>query len=210
MSGEYRRWLISSQLSYNSFWLVIICSLVFSWWKIRNFLLTLLPKCQCTCQMHSKGKQYPTVRIWNRESFIEGNARGWISHALKKTQTPQKPSAKTFYRKDEGGVWIMIANFLVSNPLLLRSGYGQVMTVLKISTKQLLFCSDEKRQGLKVWLLLSEIQVLAKGDIYQLEASSRPGPHTLPNCHSWGSQVPRTQLPSVKGCCWTMKRCLGS
>ena len=44
----------------------------------------------------------------------------------------------------------MIANFLVSNPLLLRSGYGQVMTVLKISTKQLLFCSDEKGQGLKV------------------------------------------------------------
>ena len=38
----------------------------------------------------------------------------------------------------------MTANFLVSNPLLLRSGYGQVMMVLKISTKQMLFCSDEK------------------------------------------------------------------
>ena len=44
----------------------------------------------------------------------------------------------------------MIANFLVSNLLLLRSGYGQVMMVLKISTKLLLFCSDEKGQGLKV------------------------------------------------------------
>ena len=68
---------------------------------------------------------------------------------LKKTQTPQKPSAKIFSRKDEEGVWIMIANFLVSNHLLLRSGYGQVMMVLKISTKQMLFCSDEKGQGLK-------------------------------------------------------------
>ena len=49
---------------------------------------------------------------------------------LKKPQTPQKLSAKPFYRKGEGGVWLVVANFLVSDSLFLRSYHGQVMTFL--------------------------------------------------------------------------------
>ena len=35
--------------------------------------------------------------------------------------------------------------------------------------------------------------VLAKRRWAQLAAPSGPGPETLPSCHRWGSQVPRTQ-----------------
>ena len=41
--------------------------------------------------MASEAKQYQTVRVWNRERFIEGHARRWLAHALK---TPN--SLKTF------------------------------------------------------------------------------------------------------------------
>ena len=35
-----------------------------------------------------------------------------LVHALK-TRTTQKLSAKSFYRKCEGGVWLVVANFIV-------------------------------------------------------------------------------------------------
>ena len=42
MSGEYSRWIRTSQPSCNSFYLVIkeTCGLALSWWKIMHFLLT--------------------------------------------------------------------------------------------------------------------------------------------------------------------------
>ena len=45
-SGEYGRWIRTSQPSYNSFCLIIkeTCSLVLSWWKIMCFLL---PNSRC-------------------------------------------------------------------------------------------------------------------------------------------------------------------
>ena len=49
---------------------------------------------------------------------------------LKKTQTPPKLSAKPFYRTGEGGAWLVVAEFLVSDPLFLRSGHGQVTMFL--------------------------------------------------------------------------------
>ena len=33
--------------------------------------------------MPSEVKQYQTVRMWNRERFIEGHAKRWLAHALK-------------------------------------------------------------------------------------------------------------------------------
>ena len=33
---------------------------------------------------------------------------------LKKPGTPGRVSAKPFYRKDEGGAWLVVADFLVS------------------------------------------------------------------------------------------------
>ena len=40
-----------------------------------------------------------------------------------KPQNPRKFSEKPFYRKEEGGVWLAVADFLVSDPLLLESGH---------------------------------------------------------------------------------------
>ena len=45
-----------------------------------------------------------------------------MAHALK-TPTPRELSAKPFYRKGEGGTWLVVADFLVSDPLFLRSGH---------------------------------------------------------------------------------------
>ena len=43
---------------------------------------------------------------------------------------PQKFSEKPFYRKDEGGLWLVVTDFLVSDPLLLKSGRSQVTVSL--------------------------------------------------------------------------------
>ena len=42
-----------------------------------------------------------------------------MAYALK-TLTPQRLSAKPFYRKGEGGVWFVVANFIVLDPLFLQ------------------------------------------------------------------------------------------
>ena len=41
---------------------------------------------------------------------------------FKKSQTPQKLSAKPFGRKGKGGAWFVVANCLVLYPVFLRSG----------------------------------------------------------------------------------------
>ena len=68
-----------------------------------HFLLTLLPKCQSMGQMDSKAKQYPIIRIWNRESFIEGNAGEWMAHALKKPKLPKNLQQRSFLGKMRKG-----------------------------------------------------------------------------------------------------------
>ena len=156
-------------------------------------MVTKTPACVPDAQW---GQTISNRRSLKQAKFHWGRCKEMNGSGHKNTQTPQRPSAKTFSRKEEGGVWIIIADFLVSNRLFLRSRYGQVMMVLNISTKQRLFCSDEKGQGLKAWFYLPKSRSWLRGGRSQLAAPSGPGPHTLPNCHSWGSQVPRTQLPS--------------
>ena len=46
----------------------------------------------------------------------------------------------------------MVANFLVSDPLFLKSGHSQVMMFLETSTKtNVILCSDKKGQGPKAF-----------------------------------------------------------
>ena len=45
-------------------------------------------------------------------------------------QTPGKLSAEAFSRKGEGGAGGLVVNFLVSDPLPQRSGYGLVTRFL--------------------------------------------------------------------------------
>lgn len=81
-----------------------------------------------------------------------------MGHDLKATNSKtflQKP----FYSKDEGGMWSVVANFLMSDPLFLRLSYGQVRMFLYISTKQMLF---SVLASFKVQLSLSRVLVLAK------------------------------------------------
>ena len=54
--------------------------------------------------------------------------------------------------KGEGGVWLVVANFLVSDPLFLKSGHNQVMMFLETSTRtNIILCSDKKGQGPKAF-----------------------------------------------------------
>ena len=63
-----------------------------------------------------------TLEFGAQKGLLQGPARRWVAHALK-TPTPRELSAKPFYRKGEGGTWLVVADFLVSDPLFLRSGH---------------------------------------------------------------------------------------
>ena len=78
----------------------------------------------------SKAKQYQNMGVWSRESFIAGPCKETGGSCLKKTRTPRKLSAKPFYRKGEGGAWLVVANFLMSDSSFLRSGHGKVTMFL--------------------------------------------------------------------------------
>ena len=65
----------------------------------------------------SEAKQYQNVRVWNRKRFVVGPCEEMSGSYLKKPQTLTKTSAKPFSRKCKGGVWLIVANFLVSDPL---------------------------------------------------------------------------------------------
>ena len=88
-------------------------------------------------------------------------------------------------------MWLVVANFLVSETLFLSSGHDQVMMFLWISSKQMLF-SVLTRKGkvrkqnfhpLRSWFWLREGRS-------QLEACTGQGPQTPPSSHRWGSQCP--------------------
>ena len=81
----------------------------------------VLPKHKSMCLMHIEAKQYQNIRVWSRERFIEGQARRQVAPALKPPNS-QKFSAKPCFRKGEGGMCLVVTNFLVSDPLFPRSG----------------------------------------------------------------------------------------
>ena len=54
--------------------------------------------------------------------------------------------------RGEGEVWLVVANFLMSDPLFLKSGHNQVTMFLKTSTRtNIILCSDKKGQGPKAF-----------------------------------------------------------
>ena len=55
--------------------------------------------------------------------------------------------------------WLVVAGFLASDPLFLRSGHGPVTMLLEASTKtNVILCSDKEGQSPVVQLLPSEAQ----------------------------------------------------
>ena len=122
------------------------------------------------------------------------------------------------YRKGEGGIWLVVANFLVSEPLFLRSGNN---VPINLHQTNVTFCSDKKGEGPKAQLSPSKVQAwLGEGGPVTLPWNICPTPNLgppacaqawlkrqisvggslrarspdLPSCHHWGSQSPRTQL----------------
>ena len=59
-----------------------------------------------------------TSEFGAEKGLLQGHSRRQVAHALK-TLSHQRLSAKPFYRKYEGGTWLVAANFVVLNPLLL-------------------------------------------------------------------------------------------
>ena len=71
--------------------------------------------------MQSETKQYQKVRVWSRERLTARPSKETGDSCLKNPQTPWKFSAKPSHRKSEGGTWLVVANFLGSDPLFFRS-----------------------------------------------------------------------------------------
>ena len=111
---------------------------------------------------------------------------------IRNLKTPQKP----FCRKGEGGVGLVVANFLVSGTLFLRSGHGQeVPPEVSLHPKNVIPCSDTKGPGPRFWdLHPPRPRFWLRGGRAQLAASSGPRPNILSSCHRRGSQALRTQL----------------
>ena len=79
---------------------------------------------------------------------------------LKNHKLPESCQQSPFLGKVREGHGELL-HFLMSDPLLLRSGHGHVTTSLQTSTKQIL-CSDKKGKGPQAQLSPSEVQILAK------------------------------------------------
>lgn len=101
------------------------------------------------CPTYSEAKQCRNVWAWSRQRFIAEplQSKKTGDSRPKNPWTPWKLSGKPFYRKGEVGTWLAVANFLVSDPLFLRSGHSQVMTCLLTSPKKCSFLFWQERQG---------------------------------------------------------------
>ena len=53
-----------------------------------------------------------------------------VSHALRTLKLLKAFSKGSLKAKGEGGAWLVVTNFLVSDPLFLRSGHDQVAMFL--------------------------------------------------------------------------------
>ena len=76
-------------------------------------------KCTFVGPMHSEAKQYQNVRVWSGERFIAGLCKETGGSCPLKSRTPQRLSAKHFKRQGEGGMWLVVANFLVLESFVL-------------------------------------------------------------------------------------------
>ena len=99
----------------------------------------MLQKSQVCVPNTQWGPSILNIRVWNRERFITDSYKemgGSCTKNFKVTESFQQVHVKA---KGEGWVWLVIADFSVSDALFLRSGHGQVMMFLQISTRWMLF-----------------------------------------------------------------------
>ena len=75
------------------------------------------------CDQHTEVKQRQTRQsVKQRKIYYRSlQGDGWLMPL--KPQNPRTFSEKPFYGKDEGGLWLVVADFLVSDPSLLKSGH---------------------------------------------------------------------------------------
>lgn len=109
---------------------------------------------------------------------------------IRNLKTPQKP----FCRKGEGEAGLVVANFLVSGTLFLRSGHGQeVPPEVNLHPKNVIPCSDKKRARHSFPPLTSRSWL--RGGGFQLAVPSGSGSQTLLSCYCEGSRCPGRNWP---------------
>ena len=164
---------------------------------LLSSLSSNLPYCTETaspCDQGSEAKQYQSIRVWNRERFIEGHARRQEVHDLKCPKSG-KALSKTLALHRFGRDLVSCYKLLGVRAFVLevRSCSGNNVPV-NLQLMNVILCPDKKGEGPDAQLSPQRFWSWLKGGRAQLVASSRPGPQTLPSCHRWQSQAPRTQL----------------
>ena len=141
------------------------------------------------CAWHTRRPQHKNDKSLEQRKVYCRLCREMRGSCLRSLKTPQKP----FSRKGEGGAGLIVANFLVSGTLFLRSGHGQEVPVI-LQQKNIIPCSDKKGQDPKAQLSASNIQVLNKRRQISAGSSLRARSSDPTQPLPWRSQVPRTQL----------------
>ena len=91
----------------------------------------LLPK-RSLCTQHTvRPNNTEMSEFGAQKGLLQSHIKKLVAHAQKRTELPQRVSTKHFQRQDEGGTWLIAANFLVSESLFLASVHvGQVTLFL--------------------------------------------------------------------------------
>lgn len=106
------------------------------------------------CTQHTvKTNTTKTLESEAERDLLQDHAKRQVAHAFKKPRTPQRCSAKPFYRQGEGGVCWVVAKFLVSDHLFLQlftqvrswSGHNVPATHLQLAfhTKRVSLVHDQ-------------------------------------------------------------------
>ena len=124
------------------------CLNMFQLTYIYSFLyLFLLLNGKSMHLMHDEAKQYWNSGVWNRDWIITGPCKEMSGSRLKNPKVTESFLQSRFQAKGEGGVWLATAEFLVSGPLLWRSGYGSGNAVsVNVCQMNLIFCPDKDRK----------------------------------------------------------------
>ena len=75
------------------------------------------------CPTHNEAEQYQNIGVWRREKFIAGPCKetgGLNMEFGLNLKFPESCQQSPFIRKLRDGVWLVVTNILVSEPLFLR------------------------------------------------------------------------------------------
>ena len=70
------------------------------------------------------------LQFGTKKGLLQGHVWRWVACALRNPKLLKVFSKALFKAKGEGGVWLVVANSWVSDPLSLRSGHHQVTMFL--------------------------------------------------------------------------------